>query len=136
LTSFGGAGNNYSMHAITEMVRQLRKGKGRNGLVLANGGVLTYQHVLCLSTMRRRGGSPYPEADPLPDHITDVPVPQIEGMVKEAQDATIEVSSMPAHNSPSELCEADLECLDIHRRIQSRQYATAGVRDRSSKEQQ
>lgn len=77
LTSFGGAGNNYSMHvcsikhlvahltylqyqAITEMTRQLRGGKGRNGLILANGGVLSYQHVVCLSTRPRN--SPYPDS--------------------------------------------------------------------------
>ncbi|TGO13509.1 hypothetical protein BTUL_0068g00160 [Botrytis tulipae] len=55
LTSFGGAGNNYSLHAITEMTRQLRNKRDQlsnrkntgvsNGLILANGGVLTYQHV-------------------------------------------------------------------------------------------
>ncbi|RLL98083.1 hypothetical protein CFD26_106230 [Aspergillus turcosus] len=60
LTSFGGAGNNYSMHAITEMVRQLRQGKGRHGLILANGGILTYQHALCLSTAPREDGL-YPD---------------------------------------------------------------------------
>lgn len=45
--------------AITEMTRQLRSGKGRNGLILANGGVLSYQHVVCLSTRPRQ--SPYPD---------------------------------------------------------------------------
>jgi len=78
LTSFGGAGNNYSMHALTEMARQLRAGKGRNGLILANGGVLSYQHVICLSTHPRKDGSSYPSANPLPETITDIPVPSIE----------------------------------------------------------
>lgn len=86
LTSFGGAGNNYSMHvcahsyiilctvlmtqAITEITRQLRAGKGRHGLLLANGGVLSYQHAVCLSTLPGEG--PYPngtrpiDADPSP----------------------------------------------------------------------
>jgi len=86
LTSFGGAGNNYSMHvcahpyiivctvlttqAITEITRQLRSGKGRHGLVLANGGVLSYQHAVCLSTLP--GNDAYPngtrlvDADPSP----------------------------------------------------------------------
>lgn len=73
LTSFGGAGNNYSMHvcahvidhiqvlttqAITETTRQLRAGKGRHGLVLANGGVLSYQHAVCLSTLPGEGAYP------------------------------------------------------------------------------
>lgn len=61
LTSFGGAGNNYSMHAITEMSRQIRSNKVNNGLVLANGGVISYQHALCLSS-RPRAASRYPDS--------------------------------------------------------------------------
>jgi acetyl-CoA acetyltransferase len=38
---FGGAGNNYSMHAIAAMVRRLRAHPSENGLVAANGGVLS-----------------------------------------------------------------------------------------------
>ncbi|KIW07438.1 uncharacterized protein PV09_02278 [Verruconis gallopava] len=75
LTSFGGAGNNYSMHAITEMTRQLRAGRGKNGLILANGGVLTYQYVVCLSSTPR--ATPYPDRNPLPDHLANVPAPKI-----------------------------------------------------------
>ncbi|KAK0363229.1 hypothetical protein LTR94_016138 [Friedmanniomyces endolithicus] len=78
LTSFGGAGNNYSMHAITEMTRQLRKGNGQTGLILANGGVVTYQYAVCLSTKPRRDGQPYPDRNPLPEYVTDVQVPVIE----------------------------------------------------------
>ncbi|QIX01047.1 hypothetical protein AMS68_006564 [Peltaster fructicola] len=77
LTSFGGAGNNYSLHAINEMVRQLRDGRGRNGLVLANGGWITYQHVICLSKRPRQDNGRYPEQPPLPASITDVPAPAI-----------------------------------------------------------
>ena len=61
LTSFGGAGNNYSMHAITEMSRQIRSGEVNTGLILANGGVLSYQHALCLSSSSR-GETPYPDS--------------------------------------------------------------------------
>jgi hypothetical protein len=58
------------------MTRQLRTGaRGKNGLILANGGFLTYQYVVCLSSTPR--SSPYPEKNPLPEHITDVPVPKI-----------------------------------------------------------
>ncbi|WEW58666.1 hypothetical protein PRK78_004134 [Emydomyces testavorans] len=81
LTSFGGAGNNYSLHAITAMVRQLRKDKGRrprHGLILANGGVLTYQHVVILSSQPREDGSSYPSKNPLPDILKDVDVPVID----------------------------------------------------------
>ena len=74
------------------MTRQLRQGKGRNGLILANGGWVTYQHVLCLSTIRRRGGTAYPEHAPLPEYVTDVPIPQVDIEVKGDQEAVIEVS--------------------------------------------
>lgn len=112
LTSFGGPGNNYSLHvgqttragitnltlsqALTEMVRQLRKGNGQHGLVLANGGVLTYQHAVCLSCRPRR--SAYPDFNPFPVLTTDVSVPivgphveaQVETQVEGA--AVVEVS--------------------------------------------
>ncbi|KAF2759840.1 NAD(P)-binding protein [Pseudovirgaria hyperparasitica] len=77
LTSFGGAGNNYSMHAISEMVRQLRAKKGTTGLILANGGVLSYQHVVCLSSTPRVDGAAYPSKAPLSAHI-DVPSPEVD----------------------------------------------------------
>ncbi|MFM6854144.1 MAG: hypothetical protein ACKOUM_08695 [Sphingopyxis sp.] len=41
LPFFGGAGNNYSMHAIVTMVEQLRARPADYGLVLANGGFLS-----------------------------------------------------------------------------------------------
>ena len=59
------------------MVRELRKGKSKTGLILANGGVLTYQHVLCLSKQPRQDGSGYPLSNPLPRYITDLPIPLI-----------------------------------------------------------
>ena len=113
LTSFGGAGNNYSMHvsaslspstigwrdthpltsmlqALTAMVRKLRTGHGQDGLILANGGVLTYQHALCLSTRPRRDGSAYPNQNPLPSHLTDIPVPAVTARAE--GEAVIEVS--------------------------------------------
>ncbi|KAI4722969.1 hypothetical protein E4T48_00743 [Aureobasidium sp. EXF-10727] len=71
LTSFGGAGNNYSMHAITVMARKLRAGSGTHGLVLANGGVLTYQHVICLSSRPRTDSQHYPARNPLPPVLED-----------------------------------------------------------------
>lgn len=73
--------------AITEMTRQLRQGNGQSGLVLANGGVMSYQHALCLSTRPRSGDSPYPTANPL-GHYTDVPETSIDE-IAEGQ-ATIE----------------------------------------------
>lgn len=77
LTSFGGAGNNYSMHAITELTRRLRRtrqGQGRenNALVLANGGILSYQHVVCLSTAPASSSPSYPAAPPLGEYTDDI----------------------------------------------------------------
>jgi hypothetical protein len=71
------------------MVRQLRKGGGQNGLVLANGGVVTYQHVVCLSSRPRT--SPYPERNPLPGVVTDVAVPTVD--LQADGEGIIEVSS-------------------------------------------
>lgn len=75
------------------MTRHLRAGKGRYGLILANGGWMTYEHVLCLSTMRRRTGDglSYPPDPPLPEYVTDVPVPAVDGKVAREQEAMIEV---------------------------------------------
>lgn len=50
LPFFGGAGNNYSMHAIATMVERLRKNRGTFGLVLANGGFLSKEAAGVYST--------------------------------------------------------------------------------------
>lgn len=106
LTSFGGAGNNYSMHvsfvhhpaqvrnsrclqAITVMTRKLRAGNGTTGLVLANGGVLTYQHVICLSSRPRADGQPYPAQPPLPPILEHIITPAIDDTAE--GEAVIEV---------------------------------------------
>lgn len=81
------------------MVREIRKGNGRHGLVLANGGVLSYQHVVCLSSKPRNDGSPYPGTNPLPDPVKDAPVPTVDPQAE--GEATIEVSL--AGSSPRNL---------------------------------
>ena len=53
LPFFGGAGNNYSMHAIASMVRRLRAQPGDIGLVGANGGFLSKYSVGVYSTTAR-----------------------------------------------------------------------------------
>ena len=50
LPFFGGAGNNYSMHAIASMIRRLRDADGAFGLVAANGGFLSKYSVGVYST--------------------------------------------------------------------------------------
>jgi acetyl-CoA C-acetyltransferase len=50
LPYFGGAGNNYSMHAIAETVRAMRDLPGSHGMVGANGGTLSKYSVGIYST--------------------------------------------------------------------------------------
>jgi acetyl-CoA C-acetyltransferase len=50
LPFFGGAGNNYSMHAIASTVEKLRATPGAFGLVLANGGFLSKEAAGIYST--------------------------------------------------------------------------------------
>ena len=61
LPYFGGAGNNYSMHAIATMVERLRKNPGSLGLVTANGWYLT-KHALALYSTTRPN-SPFDLSD-------------------------------------------------------------------------
>jgi len=50
LPFFGGAGNNYSMHAIAETVQRARGAPGSFGLVGANGGIMSKYSVGVYST--------------------------------------------------------------------------------------
>ena len=50
LPFFGGAGNNYSLHAVAETVAQMRRTPGEFGLVGANGGILSKYSVGVYST--------------------------------------------------------------------------------------
>jgi acetyl-CoA C-acetyltransferase len=50
LPFFGGAGNNYSMHAIAETVRRARTSPGSFGFVGANGGIMSKYSVGVYST--------------------------------------------------------------------------------------
>lgn len=54
----GGAGNNYSMHAIAAMSARLRADPGSFGLVLANGGFLSKQAVGIYSSTAPDGWAP------------------------------------------------------------------------------
>jgi acetyl-CoA C-acetyltransferase len=52
LPFFGGAGNNYSMHAIAEIVQRVRKAPGSYGFVGANGGAMSKYSVGVYTTTR------------------------------------------------------------------------------------
>ena len=89
------------------MVRKLRRREERHGLVLANGGVLTYQHVVCLSSDSRKDGKGYPDENPLAPTTSDISVPEIDDNPKGA--AIIEVCNL------FHLRSQFLSKLDIHR---------------------
>ncbi len=62
LPFFGGAGNNYSMHAIATMVERLRANPQDFGLVLANGGFLSKQAAGVYSAQPRENWTPVSSA--------------------------------------------------------------------------
>lgn len=76
--------------AITEMVRQLRGGQSQNGLILANGGILTYQHAICLSSHPPSNGMVYPNVQAAHQVTVDVSIPRVTYVAE--GDAVIEVS--------------------------------------------
>jgi acetyl-CoA C-acetyltransferase len=53
LPFFGGAGNNYSMHAVAETVQQARSNPGSFGFVGANGGIMSKYSTAVYSTTPR-----------------------------------------------------------------------------------
>jgi acetyl-CoA C-acetyltransferase len=63
LPFFGGAGNNYSMHAIATMVEKLRANAGDYGLVLANGGFLSKEAAGIYSTEPSQNWQPCDSTD-------------------------------------------------------------------------
>ena len=63
--------------ALTAMVRRMRSERFSNGLILANGGVLTHQHAICLSTQPRKDDCGYPKANPLPEYIKDLSIASV-----------------------------------------------------------
>ncbi len=75
LPFFGGAGNNYSMHAIAQMVGRLRAQPGALGLVTANGGFLSKYSVGIYST--RPGPTPTLDNESLQAKIDAWPAPPI-----------------------------------------------------------
>jgi acetyl-CoA C-acetyltransferase len=75
LPFFGGAGNNYSMHALASMARKLRRMPGTIGLVGANGGFLTKYSVGVYSTRPTQWRSF--DSAPLQREIDAWPAPEL-----------------------------------------------------------
>ena len=94
-----------SQQAITQAVRDLRSRRGIHGLVLANGGILSYHHTVCLSIRPRADGSSYPSQNPLPEFSRDITSPAI--AVKANGCAVIEVCVYVSSKRPR-LTSADI----------------------------
>lgn len=75
------------------MSRQIRNGRFQTGLVLANGGVLSYQHAICLSSRARTNNSSYHDSRLDCDAVVDGPAPAVQTFAE--GEAVIEVSWSP-----------------------------------------
>lgn len=58
VTFFGGAGNNYMLHAIAAMTRALRRGDGASAFLYGQGGLVTKHHALLMGREPPAGGYP------------------------------------------------------------------------------
>ena len=82
-SSFGGPLNSYSLHALATVAQRLRAEPG-TGLVHANGGYLTSQHAVLLSSRPHAQGyvgDPEPRAVSAADAVTTVLVGELPGEV-------------------------------------------------------
>ncbi len=85
LPFFGGAGNNYSMHAIATMVERLRSNRQSHGLVLANGGFMSKQAVGVYAASPKENWQPVSSESPqhriaaaqIPDLLSETTVAKI-----------------------------------------------------------
>lgn len=91
LPFFGGAGNNYSMHAIATMAERLRAAPGEFGLVLANGGFLSKEAAGLYSTTPKKDWRPVSSAD-LQATIDNAPAPTLLTEAGEGQIASYTVT--------------------------------------------
>lgn len=89
LPFFGGAGNNYSMHAIATMVERLRADRNGFGMVLANGGFLSKEAAGIYSCQPAENWKP------------------------SATDLQPEIDALPAPTLLEESCEAPLESYTV-----------------------
>jgi acetyl-CoA C-acetyltransferase len=78
LPYFGGAGNNYSMHAIATMMDRLRQAPGQRGLVTANGWYLTKHSLGIYSADRPDRPFSMPEPGVLTGRIESMQHPEID----------------------------------------------------------
>ncbi len=92
LPYFGGAGNNYSMHGIAEVVSAVRQAPGSFGFVSANGGMLSKSSVGIYSTLPTDWSKP----DQRRGKIAETTIPGLE--IETAQgSATLETYTVMPH---------------------------------------
>jgi acetyl-CoA C-acetyltransferase len=96
LPFFGGAGNNYSMHAIATLVERLRAKPAEFGLILANGGFLSKQAVGIYSATPKADWAPVSSAT-IQQAIDDAPAPALLAETTEAVIDTFTVTSSKGH---------------------------------------
>lgn len=88
LPFFGGAGNNYSMHSIVNVVRVLRAGTDDFGLVSANGGFLTKHSVGVYARRQPESGWIDHDDSGLQARLDAAPEPEVDAAANGA--ATVE----------------------------------------------
>lgn len=92
------------LQAITELVRRLRQGSARNALILANGGFLSYQHAICISTQPRRNQRAYPDSRALPSGSTgSIPPIDLEAEGKAQVEVSLSVSHLHSQSRVSDV---------------------------------
>lgn len=99
LPYFGGAGNNYSMHAIAAMLKKLRHAPGSLGFVGANGGFMSKYAAAVYST-RPKSFEPC-NSDALQREIDAWPAP---ALVSDAEgEASIETYTLIYHQGVADI---------------------------------
>lgn len=98
LPYFGGAGNNYSLHAIAAMVERLRGNPQQMGLVLANGGFLSKHAAGIYSARPKENWKPISSAD----LQTDIDASAVDISAQSETDAVIESFSLSFGKSGAE----------------------------------
>ena len=78
LAFFGGAGNNYSMHAIASMTEALRSNPGSYGLIYANGGVMSKHSAGIYSTTPPLDGWHACSSQELQANLDRLPAPGVD----------------------------------------------------------
>jgi acetyl-CoA C-acetyltransferase len=117
----GGAGNNYSMHAIAAMAQTLRADPGSYGLVLANGGFLSKEAVGIYSTAAPERWAPVDhapmqaeiDAEPAPERLEEDAVATLEsytvGYAKGRPSRAVVIASTPKGRIVARPADTDKE---------------------------